>query len=232
VNRTDRLYALVEELRAVSPRPRTAHQLAGRFEVSVRTVERDINALLQAGVPIYATPGPGGGYAIDKAHTLPPVNFTATEATALAIALSRPGASPLAEALRSAVRKVVAVLPVTEAEAARRLADRVHLLPDDSDSRPTMARVAEDAVVRSQVLEITYKDRIGESTTRQVEPLALVGSARTWYLVGHCRLRGGQRAFRLDRIVSAHLTGEPMPATTALDVEDLPPALRPLSILE
>ena len=120
MNRTDRLYALVEELRAFSPRSRTAQELAQRFEVSVRTIERDLNALLQVGVPISSTPGPGGGYAIDKTHTLPPVNFTAAEATALAIALSRPGASPLAEALRSAVRKVVGVMPADEAEAARR----------------------------------------------------------------------------------------------------------------
>ena len=69
VNRTDRLYALVEELRAVAPRPRTARQLADRFEVSVRTIERDLNALIQAGVPLYATPGPGGGYAVDRRHT-------------------------------------------------------------------------------------------------------------------------------------------------------------------
>ena len=57
VNRTDRLYALVEELRAVAPRPRSARRLAGHFEVSVRTVERDISALQQSGVPIYAEPG-------------------------------------------------------------------------------------------------------------------------------------------------------------------------------
>jgi predicted DNA-binding transcriptional regulator YafY len=59
VNRTDRLYALVDELRAVAPRARTARQMAARFEVSVRTIERDLGALQQAGVPIYATPGPG-----------------------------------------------------------------------------------------------------------------------------------------------------------------------------
>ena len=76
MNRTDRLYALVDELRAIAPRARTARQMAGRFEVSVRTIGRDLDALQQAGVPIYATPGPGGGYAIDKDHTLPPVNFT------------------------------------------------------------------------------------------------------------------------------------------------------------
>jgi predicted DNA-binding transcriptional regulator YafY len=56
VNRTDRLYALVEELRAVAPRPLTARRLADRFEVSVRTIERDLGALLEAGVPLYATP--------------------------------------------------------------------------------------------------------------------------------------------------------------------------------
>ncbi|SEC51238.1 helix-turn-helix transcriptional regulator [Microbacterium hydrocarbonoxydans] len=57
VNRTDRLYALVEELRAMSPRPRSARWLAERFEVSRRTVERDLSALQQAGLPIWAEPG-------------------------------------------------------------------------------------------------------------------------------------------------------------------------------
>ena len=197
MNRTDRLYALVEELRAFAPRPRTAHQLAQRFEVSVRTIERDLNALLQAGVPIYSTPGPGGGYAVDKSHTLPPVNFTAAEATALAIALSRSGASPLAEALRSAVRKVVGVMPAAEAEAARRLAGRVHLFPHHGDSRRAAARVTEDAVVQSQVVEISYQDRHGEATTREVEPLALVGYRQAWYLVGHtaaCGMANGPSA--------------------------------------
>src|ERR1019366_2025365 len=85
VNRTDRLYALVEALRAVAPRPRSGRWLAGRFEVSVRTVERDINALQQSGVPIYAEPARTGGYCLDKARTLPPVNLTPGEAVAMAV---------------------------------------------------------------------------------------------------------------------------------------------------
>ena len=76
MNRTDRLYAIVEELRVVAPRPRSASWLANRFEVSVRTVERDISALQQCGTPIYAEPGRLGGYCLDKARTLPPVNLT------------------------------------------------------------------------------------------------------------------------------------------------------------
>jgi predicted DNA-binding transcriptional regulator YafY len=60
MNRTDRLYALVEELRATAPRARSARRLADRFEVGVRTIQRDVLALQEAGVPTWATPGPVG----------------------------------------------------------------------------------------------------------------------------------------------------------------------------
>ncbi|WP_425272898.1 helix-turn-helix transcriptional regulator [Rathayibacter festucae] len=76
MNRTDRLYGLVEELRAVSPRPRSARRLAERFEVSVRTIERDPSALQQSGLPIWAEPGRTGGYVIDASATLGPAGFT------------------------------------------------------------------------------------------------------------------------------------------------------------
>jgi len=62
MNRTDRLYALVEELRARAPRTMRAAELATQFEVSTRTIERDLLALQEAGVPIWVRPGPGGGF--------------------------------------------------------------------------------------------------------------------------------------------------------------------------
>ncbi|MER6593639.1 HTH domain-containing protein, partial [Micromonospora purpureochromogenes] len=108
MNRTGRLYALVEELRAVSPRPRSARWLAGRFEVSTRTIERDIAALQGSGVPIWAEPGRTGGYVVDRAHTLPPVNLTAAEAVAMAVALHRLGGTPFAGAGATALRKLLA----------------------------------------------------------------------------------------------------------------------------
>src|SRR5256714_15566897 len=104
MNRTDRLYALVEELRAVAPRPRSARWLADRFEVSSRTVERDIGALQQAGVPIYAETGRTGGYVLDKAHSLPPVNVTPAEAGGVAVAPGELPGPAVPQAARSAPR--------------------------------------------------------------------------------------------------------------------------------
>src|ERR1051325_11183192 len=82
VNRTDRLYALVEELRARAPRLVRASELAERFEVSTRTVERDLLALQESGVPFGAQPGPNGGYGFTVDWTLPPLNLTPAEAAA------------------------------------------------------------------------------------------------------------------------------------------------------
>jgi predicted DNA-binding transcriptional regulator YafY len=230
VNRTDRLYALVEELRASAPRSRTSRQLADHFEVSIRTVERDLSALQQAGLPIFATPGPGGGYAIDKTHTLPPVNFTPEEAAAVAIALARPGASPFADALRSAMHKVVAAMPTDQAEAAHRLAGRVHLFSHPSDRQPTAARTIEEAMRAAGVVEMTYEDRHGRPTARVVEPIAMVGSGEAWYLVAYCRLRSDHRSFRLDRITKARLTGEVAPERGEPSLDVYPHEVRKLSL--
>jgi len=218
VNRTDRLYALVEELRAVAPRPRSARWLAGRFEVSVRTVERDIDALQQSGVPIYAEPGRTGGYCLDKARTLPPVNLTPGEAVAMAVALHRMEGTPFRAAAGSALRKLVSAMQADDAAAARALAERVHLLGGGPPA--PVPRLVSDAVAARRVLRIRYGDRDGTATTREVEPLGYVGKEFHWYLVAWCRLRDGLRAFRTDRIASISVTAE-VPAPRSLRRADL-----------
>ncbi|WP_446216210.1 helix-turn-helix transcriptional regulator [Micromonospora sp. IBHARD004] len=220
MNRTDRLYALVEELRAVSPRPRSARWLARRFEVSTRTIERDIGALQASGVPIWAEPGRTGGYVVDRAHTLPPVNLTAGEAVAMAVALHRLGGTPFASAAGAALRKLVAVMPAADVAEAHRLAGRVHLI-GDGPATPVPAVVA-DAVTARRVLRLRYADRSGVVSSRDVEPLGYLGNPRHWYLLAWCRLRDELRCFRTDRIVSVTVLSERVDRELRLGDLDIP----------
>jgi predicted DNA-binding transcriptional regulator YafY len=215
VNRTDRLYALVEELRAVAPRPRSASWLARRFEVSVRTVERDLDALREAGVPIYAEAGRTGGYTLDRLATLPPLALTVEEALAMSVALREAEGSPFAAAARSAGQKVLATLPEGVREREGLLATRIHTtpLPDAPDVRSVVG----EAVTTGRLVHLGYAGAAGAATERDVEPLGLLHGDAEWYLVGWCRLRDGLRGFRLDRITAAQLRDEiPRPRDPAV----------------
>jgi predicted DNA-binding transcriptional regulator YafY len=259
MNRTDRLYALVEELRAAAPRPRSARQLAGRYEVSTRTIERDVLALQESGVPIYAETGRRGGYVIDKALTLPPLNFTAAEMVAMAVSMAGAEATPFASALRSALRKVLAAAPAARAAEAAQLMDRVRLIgtagagssglrcpaatgpgagggaiaaaesaamPGRTQAVTTVPLVIQEAMTARHVLLLDYRDRHDVVSVREVEPVAFAGTPTQWYLMAWCRLRGGARAFRADRILAATDTGQPAPCRSYADLDlDIPAAL-------
>ncbi|WP_424530023.1 helix-turn-helix transcriptional regulator [Sphaerisporangium viridialbum] len=109
MNRTDRLNALVQELRAISPRCRSARELSARLGVSVRTVERDISALQQAGVPIRAEAGERGGYAIDASGPIPPLDLIPAETgTEAALDARAAVARVIEEALRD--RRVLRIV--------------------------------------------------------------------------------------------------------------------------
>ena len=110
VNRTARLYALVEELRAAAPRSLTVAALAARLEVSTRTVQRDLQALMEAGVPVRTTTGRGGGWSIDPAMTLPPIHFTPDEAAVLAAALAGADGSTAARTAFQRLKETVIAL--------------------------------------------------------------------------------------------------------------------------
>jgi len=210
MNRTDRLYAIVEELRAVAPRPRSARWLAERFGVSVRTVERDVDALQQAGKPVWAEPGRTGGYCLDPEWTLPPVNFTPMEAVALAVACEEMPDGPFRRAAQVALRKVAAAMHAQDADAARNFAARVHILNSDEPAKAGPPFPV-DALLQGRVLRISYADREGRVTFREVEPLGYIEKTGKWYLLAWCRLRAGVRAFRIDRILSNVETAETPP---------------------
>src|SRR5512146_3431157 len=124
MRKKSRLFALAEALRARRTGI-TAAELAQRFNVTLRTIYRDLQALQDAGMPIRADRGRGGGYALDKSYQLPPVNFTAREA-ALLVALSRLALEhrliPFPRTIESAIDKVRSALSTS---AQRELLDHV-----------------------------------------------------------------------------------------------------------
>ena len=211
MRRTDRLYALAEELRSRAPRAVSRADLAETLEVTPRTVERDILALQQAGVPIWSQRGRGGGYAIDERWSLPPLNFDATEALAVMSALATARSLPFAEAGRRAEQKVLAAMASVEAARARELAGRLHLGPFGPGGAREIVVAVERAVVARAVVDIGYRDRQGQVSSRTVEAHGLHLTADGSYLLGWCRLRDDVRLFRLDRIVSVRDTGEIAP---------------------
>ena len=204
MNRIDRLYALVEELRAAGPRGRTARRLAEHFEVSVRTIERDLSALGQAGVPLATKQGRAGGYTLDRSMSLPPLNFTPREAAAVAVALSRGEHVLFARDARTALQKIVAAMPEWALEEARATADKVRLLVQPApDPDLEIAESIWRAVRDNHVLRIRYIDVGGLETEREIEPQQIVVGPNGSYLTAWCHLRGDDRVFRMDRVTRA-----------------------------
>lgn len=228
MNRTDRLYALVEELRARAPRTMRAAELAARFEVTIRTIERDLLALQEAGVPIWARTGPGGGYGLNAETTLPPLNLTPAEAAALATALAATHAMPFAEAGRSALQKLAAVMAAAPRQSAAKLVSQIRVTQaqDPGGSGGPVLRVIEQALLDAVAVELSYRDLQGHATVRVVEPAGLFGLSTGWFLAAWCRLRQAPRSFRLDRMSRATLTREPItPRSLDAMLPELPFAL-------
>ncbi len=220
MNRIDRLYALVEELRAAGRRGRTARQLAARFEVSVRTIERDLSALGQAGVPLATRTGRAGGFTLDRSMSLPPLNFTPREAAAVAVALSQNEHVLFKRDARSALQKIVAAMPERSLQEARETAGKVRLLVQPTpDPDAVVAETIWRAVRDNHVLRIRYTDVGGLETEREVEPHHIVMGPNGSYLSAWCHLRGDERFFRMDRITCADRSPSlPRPARPVPDL--------------
>jgi predicted DNA-binding transcriptional regulator YafY len=219
VNRTERLYAIAEALRAAGDDGRTSEWLATRFEVSTRTIKRDVTALQEAGRPIAGLGGRGGGYRIDPAVTLPPIAFTPAEAIAIATLMSVQGDAPYVTEGRRALAKVLDAMVPGGRSGATTLADRVWTRASEHVRPSKAVRVVEEAVARQVVVVLDYVDGDGVASERRpVEPLGFANTRGSWYLMAWCRRRRAGRWFRLDRIRRADLTTQPAPPRDLTEV--------------
>ncbi|MGH2614294.1 MAG: helix-turn-helix transcriptional regulator [Thermomicrobiales bacterium] len=225
MNRIDRLFAITTRLQA---RGRVrAVDLARIFEVSTRTIYRDIAALSESGVPIVSLPGEG--YALSDGYFLPPLVLSIPEATALVLGarmLAGHASTEIAQAAEQAIAKIEAVVDdqtrqqIEEVDSVFDLA----LTPDSAqrlDLNDERICALRQAIQERRVASLRYFGRNrGAETLRQVEPVRLGYANGAWYLTAFCRLRAEERAFRLDRIEDLRLESErfkPRPLTNQVE---------------
>lgn len=214
MHRLERLYAISERLRRSPDRPVSAARLAAELEVSRRTVERDLDALRRAGVPIYAERGRHGGQrTLERPDASVVLTLGTAEVVALLVALASAGPDmPFADAGASAAARLIEGLPTATRLEVESLRARVRTTERSRTVAPArIRRTIEEAVRRSVVLHIDYVDQHGAATSRAVEPVGLYFGGDGWYVIAWCRLRRDGRIFRFDRIRSARLTRQPCP---------------------
>lgn len=195
------MLAIVLELQARGQA--RAEDLAGIFEVSKRTIYRDITSLSEAKVPIVASPGTG--YRLMEGYFLPPLSFTPDEAAMLVLgaqAVRFAVDAESREAARVALRKLEAVLPPASRERVNELYESMRIFggwasPEDGNKVGALRA----AILDRRVARLRYHSpRHDAAMDRDVEPYALVFYRGVWHLQAWCRLRNDMREFRLDRV--------------------------------
>ena len=192
-----------------------AGELAAALEVSERTVHRYMGMLDEVGVPIYSERGPYGGFSLLRGERLPPLLFSAEEATVLTMGANlvrEVWGQTYGDAVASALAKLSNVLP-DELRAEVAEARRSMVVGGLARRSPALWEGALDVLrhcVRDRrCVRIRYRAFArDDETERVVEPYAVTFQMGLWYLVGHCRLRQDMRTFRVDRIRHAEALAE------------------------
>lgn len=208
MKRTERLFALAEYLRGRRTGV-TAEELAERFEVTVRTMYRDLDALRAAALPLGAERGRGGGYALDRSYSLPPVNFTAREAAVL-VALGRFAIDmrliPFTETLESALDKVRAALSTSaQRDLLKRLGELSFSGVPALASKKGVRAAVERAWFEHQPLRIVYVGSNLIETKRTIRIQGVHMDRHETRVDGVDVENGERRLFRLDHILRAEV---------------------------
>jgi predicted DNA-binding transcriptional regulator YafY len=183
-----------------------AGELAEELNVSERTVHRYMGMLEEMGIPIYTERGPYGGFALMRGYKLPPLIFTAEEATVLymgANLVEQVWGPVYQDAVTAVTAKLDNVLPddlrQEVSQAQQSLVVSGLAAKDLRPWAPTLQSLRA-AIKARQGVRLTYRSFSLKETCREVEPYALIFRGGLWYLVGYCRLRAAMRTFRVDRI--------------------------------
>lgn len=225
MNRIDRLTAMLIHLQ--SKKVVKAEEMSDRFEISMRTVYRDVKALMEAGVPIGSEAGKG--YFIVDGYHLPPVMFTQDEASSMIMAgkfVEKMTDKSVRKAFESAMYKIKAVMSESEKDHLDHLQSHIEVYvsprsaQNQGDFPDHFMTEIQRAVVQKQVLKLDYMSTQEELTQREVEPIGLFYYSSAWHLIAWCRLRNGYRDFRADRMKDLKNTGQKFEGRNLLSLQE------------
>lgn len=199
--KVDRLVSIIMTL--LDKKRIGARELADMFEVSPRTIYRDIDAINMAGIPVRSAPGVGGGFEIMQEYKLDKTVFTADDLSALLMGLSSLSGMMRGDEPVHALAKVKSFIPADRAKEIELKVNQIciDLTPwtGGGNIRPNL-EIIKSALQENKTLTFEYIAHHGNETTRTVEPYQLVLKGNHWYLQGYCRKRNDFRLFRLSRM--------------------------------
>ncbi len=229
--KVDRLVGMIMTL--LDKKRISARELADMFEVSPRTIYRDIDAINMAGIPVRSTPGVGGGFEIMPEYKLDKNVFSSADLSAILTGLSNLSGMVRGGEFANALAKIKSLIPPGRARDIEIKANqiRVDFSPwsGNPQIRPYLQRI-QSALDACRLLSFEYIAHRGKKTARTVEPCQLVLKSGRWYLYGYCLTRSGCRLFRLSRMLNLEIRQEafvprdyPQPV---LDFEDIREAMQ------
>jgi predicted DNA-binding transcriptional regulator YafY len=223
MNRIDRITAILIQLQ--SKKVVKAPEIADRFDISLRTVYRDIRTLEEAGVPIYSEPGKG--YSLVEGYHLPPVRFTKDEATALLMSEKLVDGltdKSVSKHVQNAMFKIKSVLRSEEKEHLEKLAPLIRINPSSPEAGTNgykYIHLIQIALIESRTIHLDYYSvSKNETTSREILPVSLFYYASKWHVIGFCKLREDYRDFRLDKIQHLNILENKFDASDLLSIDD------------
>ncbi|MDY6867656.1 MAG: YafY family protein [Chloroflexota bacterium] len=189
----------------------SAKELAEKFEISVRTVYRDIDAINMAGIPIISYPGNNGGFGIMENYKLDHQLLTPNNIGSMLSALKGINSTLEDVELESSIEKLRNLIPQDKTHHVDLHMEQIiiEMLPWRYTSKQKQrVKIIQNAITQSQLMTITYRNYANEKSTRQVEPMSLVFKGYTWYLFAYCHLKTDFRVFRISRIIDLQVEDE------------------------
>ncbi len=186
----------------------SAKELAEMFEVSARTIYRDIDTINMAGIPVHSTSGVGGGFEIMPNYKIDKNVFSTADLSAILTGLHGLSEMMQGEELSNALAKVKSFIPAEQAKNIDIKMSQIHIdlssWMGNKNIRSNLEMV-KIALQEHKLFSFSYADRYGNKTKRTIEPYQLILKSNHWYIYGYCRQRADFRLFKLSRLLSTQI---------------------------